>query len=676
MEKSSEILKQILYGGSLKDKLSGASLRASDVEWDSGVVENLPDSPGREGVLRPLTDSHASDKKTRFPKKSELKNLSSRGMLLHFFANHELLAIETMAYTLLKFPEAPLEFKKGVMKTLQDEQRHLGLYVERMHEFGVELGQVPLNLYFWNILKTMHSPLDFVTRMSLTFEQANLDFALEYAEIFRKEIADEKTAALLKQVHDDEVKHVAHGVHWFKEWKPSGESEWESYQKLLPFPLTPRRAKGAHYFSALSREQAGLSADYIQNLKIAGGSRGRVPDYFYFNPQAELESQFSGFSAALKTKIRDLSPLLLWLAQEDDVVELSEKPSLAWLSELHAWRGELPEIITDISETSKYVAFEELRPWGWGASAWKRFEVLKSKIRKPPSFSDSWHTEKGFSKAWWKEKIHSPGLVLMPNSSPKVLEGWLEAEPASEFLLKTSMSTSGRGHLRVAREALTQEVQKKMVKEKSVVIEPFLKKTADFSIQYEILANGTLKQWDPRFFLIDEQFQYLGSILGSAASLEGLNSSWTEVHTHLAEVRKSHETVLAILKEEKYVGPVGIDALVYESHSATLQIQPVIEVNARFTMGRVAHEIERCLRPRMGKEPAIWLMVNRRQLKKLGSESFSALKASLELNYGKEKVFFTSPVCLEDGTEVETSTVAVLGSKAILDFLRAPGFCR
>ena len=673
MEKLSEVLLQILNGGTLKDKLSGSQLSFGEIDWSrTDPVRILSDMPGREGVLKPLNEDSHSERKVRFPKKSELKNLSSRGLLLHFFANHELLAIETMAYTLLKFPNAPLEFQKGVMKTLQDEQRHLGMYLERMREYGVDFGQVPLNLYFWNTLKTMESPLDFVTRMSLTFEQANLDFALEYAEMFEREIADEKTATLLRKVHDDEVAHVAHGLKWFKEWKPKGESEWESYQSLLSFPLTPRRAKGAHFFAAESRVKAGLSSDYIEHLKVAGGSRGRVPDFFFYNPQCEIEGNFSELSFPLKEKIRDLAPLILWLSQEDDVVELPAQPPLEWLSELHRWKGELSEMVLEgelPSTLQKYVALEEVKPWGWGRGAWKRFNSVRSKVRKPPLFSDSAHSEKFFHKGWWKSQLGESDLVLNADENEADVkqrgEAWWPSH--GEVLLKTSMSTSGRGHLLLSSHELQDrgcvKILERLKKDREIVLERFLEKKCDFSVQYEIQANG-IKSWEPRIFLNDSLFQFRGVILGSPGQLEEWHERWTAIHRQRAEFESAHSGVLEVLRNENYRGPVGIDCMI---HSTDFKMKAVVEVNARYTMGRVAHEIERVLKPKMGKEAAIWLMVQKKQLKKLGFESFEEWKSALAKKYGAEKVISTSPLLKNSTEEVETWTVAVLGNSACTD---------
>jgi len=65
-----------------------------------------------------------------------------------------------------------------------------------MAELSIGFGDLPVSDYFWNAMKEMASPLQFVVQMSLTLEQANLDFSLFY----RRQVAsvgDEKTAEIL-----------------------------------------------------------------------------------------------------------------------------------------------------------------------------------------------------------------------------------------------------------------------------------------------------------------------------------------------------------------------------------------------------------------------------------------------------------------------------------------------
>src|SRR5690606_6535615 len=106
----------------------------------------------------------SSRKRVPFPRQSELEQAEARGRLLHFFANHELLAAELMALVLLKFPEAPRAFRRGVARTLQEEQEHTRLYLERMQACGVPFGSLPVNDFFWKSIAAMESPLEYVTR--------------------------------------------------------------------------------------------------------------------------------------------------------------------------------------------------------------------------------------------------------------------------------------------------------------------------------------------------------------------------------------------------------------------------------------------------------------------------------------------------------------------------------
>jgi hypothetical protein len=46
-----------------------------------------------------------------------------------------------------------------------------------------------------------------------------------------------------------------------------------------------------------------------------------------------------------------------------------------------------------------------------------------------------------------------------------------------------------------------------------------------------------------------------------------------------------------------YVGPIGVDALVHRRTDGRLCLRPVVEVNARMTMGRVAWEFHQKLSP-------------------------------------------------------------------------------
>src|SRR5262245_27057535 len=232
-----EFAERVLFATTLEEKLQCPD-RITDDHPGSPLA--TPAAPGRPMQLR--FKPHATGK-AEFPGLHRLEDERERGRLLHFFANHELLATELMALVLLKFPDAPAAFRKGVLQTLRDEQEHTRLYLARMKACGIEFGELPVSGYFWRCIAPMKLPIDFVAGLCLTFEQANLDFARHFARGFG-EVGDADTAKLLEKIYRDEIAHVAHGLKWFRRWKNPGQNDWEAFCRTLKFPLSPQRAKG------------------------------------------------------------------------------------------------------------------------------------------------------------------------------------------------------------------------------------------------------------------------------------------------------------------------------------------------------------------------------------------------------------------------------------------------
>jgi uncharacterized ferritin-like protein (DUF455 family) len=193
-----ELAERILFGTTLEDKLS-CPATITDHRPGAGIV--APDVPARPAEL--LFKSRGS-RGGEFPGVHRLENESERGRLLHFFANHELLATELMALALLRFPDAPAAFRRGLLQTLRDEQEHTRLYLERMRTCGIAFGDVPVSGYFWRAVSGMEHPIDYVAGLSLTFEQANLDFARHFARNFSV-VGDVESAALLDRIYRDEI---------------------------------------------------------------------------------------------------------------------------------------------------------------------------------------------------------------------------------------------------------------------------------------------------------------------------------------------------------------------------------------------------------------------------------------------------------------------------------------
>ena len=111
-----EFAEQIVFGKSLEEKLQAPGKLSIDPNRHTrSPLAALP-TPGRPQDLK----FRQGPGSLQTPSDDKLENEQSRGQLLHFLANHELLATELMALVLLKFPDAPREFRQGVLVTLQE----------------------------------------------------------------------------------------------------------------------------------------------------------------------------------------------------------------------------------------------------------------------------------------------------------------------------------------------------------------------------------------------------------------------------------------------------------------------------------------------------------------------------------------------------------------------------
>nr|HEX4314317.1 DUF455 family protein [Kofleriaceae bacterium] len=236
-----------------------------DLDLEAPRAELRIATPGRPPALA-IVGSRAPG--ARVPPVAGMRDPAQRARILHALANHELQAIELFAWAILAYPDAPPAFHRGALAILADEQRHLELYSARMAALagGVAFGDYPVTGHFWNKLDHLATPADFVCAMSLTFENANLDFAGDY-ERAAAACGDADTAAALAQVHADEIRHVHFGYVWLRRFA-TGEPPWQAYTARARFPLGPRRARGAT-FDRASRERAGLDDDFIAGLAAA-----------------------------------------------------------------------------------------------------------------------------------------------------------------------------------------------------------------------------------------------------------------------------------------------------------------------------------------------------------------------------------------------------------------------
>ncbi|MCP5534301.1 MAG: DUF455 family protein, partial [Akkermansiaceae bacterium] len=572
-------------------------LVASDEETGPAIV--LPDAPGRPAELKVRGDGV----KAEFPGTNRLDDDRERGIMLHFLANHELLAAELMALVLLRFPDAPKEYRAGVYEAMREEQAHAMMYVRRMRECGIAFGELPVSDYFWRIVAPMETPMDFVTRLNLTFEQANLDFSKHYAGLFRQ-VGDNATAAVLEKIHLDEIGHVGHGVKWFRRWKERGETDWEGFRRRLSFPLTPARAKGLAPFNAESRRLAGLDDDFIRHLEVCAISRGRTPVLHWFNPNCESQARAAFIGKPWqpdKTALaleHDLEALMLACCRRDDALLMRRAPSVEHLQTLKRAGYELPEIVP--ADTAAGRKLGGLRPWAWSPDASETLERFAGDVA--PGMEHPWREP--LPARWFSKEIGlrlEELLGVVPETG--VLLGDAAAVEAAiarhlesgQVLLKAPFACAGRGHLRVNHESIPEKtrgwIDNTLAAHGAIVVEPWLDRVLDFSALYEAKSDGVAHLG----FTVMEN-DAAGRFTGIRVGPKWGNllpepiAAFLFREARVLDLYQNDIPPLAAGLLPGYRGPFCIDAMVHRRADGSMALKPVVELNVRFTMGRLAWE--------------------------------------------------------------------------------------
>ena len=589
-----EAAERVLLAETLEDKLWLAPREATDDAPGPAIL--TPDQPGRPRELR----IRGKGVRAEFPGIHRIDDDRERGVMLHFLANHELLAAELMALVLLKFPGAPKEYRAGVYEAMREEQMHTLMYVRRMRECGIAFGELPVNDYFWRIIAPMATPLDFVTRLNLTFEQANLDFSKNYAGLFRR-AGDTATAAVLEKIYQDEIGHVGHGVKWFRRWKERGCTDWDAFRKALVFPMTPARAKGLAPFNAEGRRLAGIDEDFIRHLEVCGQSRGRTPVVHWFNPNAEGHAMSPRFqpdktAAALE---EDLEMLIAGWCRKDDVAVLRRPPSREHLADLKRAGFELPEIVAAADLGGRKLG--GLRPWAWAPDASALLEGSAGDV----SANVPWQWREAIPREWLSKEIGIRLEELLGLSEKagvcRDLEEALgltrELLEHGQVLAKAAFSHAGRGHKRINREsppvATRNWLRNTLAEHGRVVIEPWLERVADFSALYEMDAAGRAELIGLTVMENDAAGRFLGTRVAPkwASMLDPEVAAF--LHREEQVIGWYQEKIPALLGGllPGYVGPLGVDAMVHRRADGSLALKHVVELNVRMTMGRVALEL-------------------------------------------------------------------------------------
>ena len=437
---------------------------------------------------------------------------------------------------------------------------------------------------------------------------------------------------------------------WFRRWKGNDRSDWQAYQEMLPFPLSPARAKGTVVFNAIGRTKAGLDAEFISKLQLYSQSRGRPPWVYYFNPRAEAAAATNDPAAgdtATRQLAADLDTLSIFLAKSEDVVLLQRPVGEEFLRSLKALGVEIPaqEILRQgkIHQASplRQRKLGRLRPWGWSADTHELMHDLLPNVTAEPAVSP-WNpmTRQLYSKAHaadclrqlpWDPAFGDPWII--GGRTRTVEEIWRAGNSA---VAKANFGIAGRSMARFGPGDDLSPLDALQAGPGGCIVEPWLERVADFSVQYEVDANQV-----PRLKgFVRLHCEPSGRFTACVASGTFTRLLPSEVAQFLQRqgsrwMKQLYEESLPEILRQRLVGSnfrgfLGIDAFFYRDAAGAIKLKPLVEINPRCTMGRVTLELLRVAAP---GRTVLFRIFSKQALRRAGIPDFPTAARNLTTRF-------------------------------------------
>jgi len=269
-------------------------------------------------------------------------------------------------------------------------------------------------------------------------------------------------------------------------------------------------------------------------------------------------------------------------AKSEDGVVVTDNPNEEYWDALHRFGIKTPKL--HLFSDNDFSSYSEIESWGPSLmiSKWAQKHDLLYPI-------PSWNTvlqvnSKAFS---YQISPHLPHSMLLSNEAEA--QNWFKSI-SGIIVLKTCYGFSGRGHLiidlkkDVLRDKLWSFLKKEWEKNLPVIAEPWVQRLFDFSTQWEIeddiyYVGATICENDPKGV-------YRSNYAGNEVQLFGKWIHFFEEH------KKVVSQILREIAKLGHFGNVGIDAMVFWSNGEP-RLHPVVEINARKTMGWVALQIQK-----------------------------------------------------------------------------------
>jgi hypothetical protein len=400
---------------------------------------------------------------------------------------------------------------------------------------------------------------------------------------------------------------------------------------------------------------------------------GGVPDVFVLNLFAEGYLAFGKAFTPVRHQAQmaeDLANLPQFLCEPGDVVLLGKRPSEPFLNALEQAGFLAPQFVElvngriDPSTNLRGRRLGSLRPWAWGPDSVGLLEPLFGNVAGGAEaagyFNDA--IARLYSKAWsadFLRKVLARRRAKEEGSTEPAAGDWVcsdqevgVAVDTLEDALEAVAAIRRRGHHRVTVKeayglaghnalrlwepellpAQRQWLSRAVMNRRQVVVEPWLEREVDFSIQLEMEPGG-LKLCGYTGLITDLKGQFVANWAepGYERHAPEKVACFFEGRPDVSEpVEHLYGEVLPLLEVELrragFSGPVSIDAFVYRTSQGDCRLKPVVEINPRYTMGRLTVEVMKHVSP---GSCGVFRLVSRAEARAEGFEDFSGYAQGL-----------------------------------------------
>jgi hypothetical protein len=417
-----------------------------------------------------------------------------------------------------------------------------------------------------------------------------------------------------------------------------------------------------------------------------------APSVFVFNPFAEgYIAQGTAFTPVKHQAMlaEDLAHLPQFLCRSNDVVLLAKRPSVDFLKILQQAGFPSPEFVEirdgrlNPARHLEQRKLSGLRPWAWGPDSVKLLAPLFAQVANGPRLADQYFNHdiaRLYSKAWSAallRKVLARGCAWAKAPSPggAADDSWLCSEQdvgtpvdTLEDALAAIAAIRGRGHHRVVVKTayglaghnairlwepeLLPAQRQWLIHTLShgwpLVVEPWLERALDFSVQLE-MGPHSLELRGYTGLINDRKGQFLANWAATdctqclPATVADFFPSWPDILVH---IHRLYGEIFSLLAEELqrvgFIGPISIDAFVYRTAQGNCRLKPVVEINPRYTMGRLTIKLMQHASP---GTCGLFRLINRAQAR---AEVCTDLAAYAGLLAAR------CPLCVESGSACET----------------------